>query len=155
LLWPITHVHRTGAHPPLGFDVVDSKLIRAHIADARKVLPVIPPDGSLTEYIVDNYVAMRAQETEDGDNAKGYTSPRVLLSILRLGQALARLRLADVVEKEDVDENHLRRKILTCEGGAELKKKKAVTLILSWVEEGEAEWKRAIAKLTSPGVYIP
>jgi DNA replication licensing factor MCM7 len=100
----ITHVHRTGAHPPLGFDVVDSKLIRAHIADARKVLPVIPPDGSLTEYIVDNYVAMRAQETEDGDNAKGYTSPRVLLSILRLGQALARLRLAEVVEKEDVDE---------------------------------------------------
>jgi DNA replication licensing factor MCM7 len=100
----ITHVHRTGAHPPLGFDVVDAKLIRAHIADARKVSPIVPPDGSLTEYIVDNYVAMRAQETEEGDNAKGYTSPRVLLSILRLGQALARLRLAEIVEKEDIDE---------------------------------------------------
>eukprot|EP00173_Palmaria_palmata_P001887 Plantae.Rhodophyta-Palmaria_palmata.ctg21232.p1 GENE.Plantae.Rhodophyta-Palmaria_palmata.ctg21232~~Plantae.Rhodophyta-Palmaria_palmata.ctg21232.p1 ORF type:complete len:172 (+),score=47.16 Plantae.Rhodophyta-Palmaria_palmata.ctg21232:152-667(+) len=47
---------------------------------------------------------MRAKETEDQDDAKGYTSPRVLLSILRLGQALARLRLAKVVEKEDVDE---------------------------------------------------
>lgn len=100
----VTHVHRTGNHPPLGFDVVDSKLIRAHIADARKVAPVIPPDGSLTEYLVDNYVAMRAKETEDEDDAKGYTSPRVLLSILRLGQALARLRLAKVVEKEDIDE---------------------------------------------------
>jgi DNA replication licensing factor MCM7 len=100
----VTHVHRTGVHPPLGFDVVDTKLIRAHIADARKVAPVIPPDGSLTEYIVDNYVAMRAKETEDGADATGYTSPRVLLSILRLGQALARLRLATVVEKEDIDE---------------------------------------------------
>lgn len=100
----VTHVHRTGSHPPLGFDVVDSKLIRAHIADARKVSPIIPPDGSLTEYLVDTYVAMRAKETEDEDDAKGYTSPRVLLSILRLGQALARLRLAKVVEKEDVDE---------------------------------------------------
>jgi DNA replication licensing factor MCM7 len=100
----VTHVHRTGSHPPLGFDVVDSKLIRAHIADARKVSPVIPADGSLTEYLVDNYVAIRAKETEDADDAKGYTSPRVLLSILRLGQALARLRLAKVVEKEDVDE---------------------------------------------------
>jgi DNA replication licensing factor MCM7 len=100
----ITHVHRTGVHPPLGFDVVETKLIRAHIADARKVAPIIPPDGSLTVYIVDNYVAMRAKETEDGADATGYTSPRVLLSILRLGQALARLRLATVVEKEDVDE---------------------------------------------------
>lgn len=100
----VTHVHRTGSHPPLGFDVVDSKLIRAHIADARKVAPIIPPDGSLTEYLVDNYVAMRAKETEDQDDAKGYTSPRVLLSILRLGQALARLRLAKIVEKEDIDE---------------------------------------------------
>lgn len=100
----VTHVHRTGAHPPLGFDVVDPKLIRAHIADARRVAPVVPRDGSLTEYIIDNYVAMRAQEVDDGTGAKGYTSPRVLLSILRLGQALARLRLAPVVEREDIDE---------------------------------------------------
>lgn len=100
----VTHVHRTGVHPPLGFEVVDSKLIRAHIADARKVSPVIPADGSLTEYLIDNYVAMRAKETADGTNAKGYVSPRVLLSVLRLGQALARLRLAKVVEKDDIDE---------------------------------------------------
>ncbi len=100
----VTHVHRTGSHPPLGFNVVDSKLIRAHIADARKVCPVVPPDGSLTEYLVDNYVAMRAKEAVDENDAKGYTSPRVLLSILRLAQALARLRLATTVERDDVDE---------------------------------------------------
>lgn len=100
----VTHVHRTGVHPPLGFEVVDSRLIRAHIADARRVTPVIPSDGRLTEYLIDNYVAMRAKETADGSNAAGYVSPRVLLSVLRLGQALARLRLAGAVEKADIDE---------------------------------------------------
>lgn len=100
----VTHVHRTGEHPALGFEVVDSKLIRAHIAEARRVNPVIPQESALTEYLVSNYVAMRAQEVDDGRDAKGYTSPRVLLSILRLAQALARLRLATVVDRADVDE---------------------------------------------------
>lgn len=100
----VTHVHRTGVHPPLGFDVVDPRVIRAHIAAARQVNPVIPKDGSLTEYLVNNYVAMRGQEVDDGREAKGYTSPRVLLSILRLAQALCRMRLSHVVERDDVDE---------------------------------------------------
>lgn len=100
----VTHVHRTGVHPALDFTVVDPKVIRVHIAAAREVNPVIPKNGSLTEYLVNNYVAMRAQEVDDGREAKGYTSPRVLLSILRLAQALCRLRLATVVRREDVDE---------------------------------------------------
>lgn len=100
----VTHVHRTGNHPRLNFEVVDPKAIRAHIAAARQVNPVIPKNGFLSEYLVNNYVAMRAQEAEDGREAKGYTSPRVLLSILRLAQALCRLRLARVVQREDVDE---------------------------------------------------
>lgn len=100
----VTHVHRTGAHPELGFEVVDPKVIRAHIAEARGVNPVIPKESALTEYLVNNYVAMRAQEVDDGREAKGYTSPRVLLSILRLAQALARLRLATIVDRSDVDE---------------------------------------------------
>lgn len=100
----VTHVHRTGNHPRLNFEVVSAKVIRAHIAAARQVNPVIPKNGSLMEYLVNNYVAMRAQEVEDGRQAKGYTSPRVLLSILRLAQALCRLRLAQTVQREDVDE---------------------------------------------------
>lgn len=100
----VTHVHRMGTHPPLDFNVADPKVIRAHIAAARLVNPIIPKNGSLTEYIVNNYVAMRAQEVDDGTQAKGYTSPRVLLSILRLAQALCRLRLATAVQREDVDE---------------------------------------------------
>lgn len=100
----VTHVHRTGAHPMLGFDVVDPKVIRAHIAEARKVNPTIPKNGALTEYLVSNYVAMRTKEIEEGREAKEYTSPRVLLSVLRLAQALCRLRLSETVERADVDE---------------------------------------------------
>lgn len=100
----VTHVHRTGAHPPLGFDVVDAKVIRGHIAAARQVNPTVPTDGSLTEYLVSNYVAMRAREVREGRDAREYTSPRVLLSVLRLAQAVARLRLSAIVERDDVDE---------------------------------------------------
>lgn len=99
----VTHVHRTGNHPSLGFEVVDAKVIRAHIAEARKVNPTIG-DGTLSEYLVSNYVAMRSTEVEDGREAKEYTSPRVLLSVLRLAQALCRLRLGDTVQRSDVDE---------------------------------------------------
>lgn len=100
----VTHVHRTGAHPDVGFTVVDPRVIRAHIADARKINPVVPRSGALTDYVINSYVAMRAAEVDAGKEAKGYTSARVLLSILRLAQALARLRLANVVDRADVDE---------------------------------------------------
>ncbi|CAN8065741.1 unnamed protein product [Agarophyton chilense] len=100
----VTHVHRTGAHPPLGFEVISPKVIRAHIAAARKVNPVVPKDGRITEFLVNNYVAMRGEDVEDGRDAHGYTSPRKLLSILRLAQALCRLRLADRVELADLQE---------------------------------------------------
>ncbi|PXF44006.1 DNA replication licensing factor MCM7 [Gracilariopsis chorda] len=100
----VAHVHRTGAHPPLGFTAISPKAIRAHIAAARKVQPVVPKSGLITDFLVNSYVSMRAENTEEGRDAQGYTSPRKLLSILRLAQALCRLRLAERVEKEDLDE---------------------------------------------------
>ncbi|KAI0565231.1 DNA replication licensing factor mcm7 [Gracilaria domingensis] len=100
----VTHVHRTGAHPPLGFEAISPKVIRAHIAAARKVNPVVPKDGRITDFLVNNYVAMRGEDVEDGRDAQGYTSPRKLLSILRLAQALCRLRLCERVELEDLHE---------------------------------------------------
>lgn len=100
----VTYVHRTGVHPSLGFDVVSARAIRAHIAEARGVDPVVGQDSGLTEYLVSNYVAMRGKEVDDGADAKEYTSPRILLSVLRIAQALARLRLCGRVERRDVDE---------------------------------------------------
>lgn len=100
----VTHVHRTGSHPALGFEPVDSAIMRAYIAEARRSpTPTIPADGLLGDYIVNNYVGMRAQDPEN-DNSGGYTGARTLLSILRLAQALARLRFSAEIGQGDLDE---------------------------------------------------
>jgi DNA replication licensing factor MCM7 len=60
----------------------------------------------MSEYIVSSYVQLRKQQKQDELDEKNYSyvSARTLLAVLRLSQALARLRLADVVRQEDVDE---------------------------------------------------
>ena len=52
------------------------------------------------------YVRLRKQGKEDEEQKKShtYTSARTLLGVLRLSQALARLRYSDEVEQGDVDE---------------------------------------------------
>jgi len=101
----VTYVHRTGKNPPLDFEPLDMKVLRAYIAKARAGPdPVVPDDGMLGEYIVGKYLVMREEEKDAGKDASGYTTARTLLSILRLAQALARLRLESVVVHEDVDE---------------------------------------------------
>ena len=56
----------------------------------------------MTDYVVSAYVEMRKEARTSKDMT--FTSARTLLGILRMSTALARLRLAAVVEKEDVDE---------------------------------------------------
>lgn len=60
----------------------------------------------MSEYIVSSYVQMRKQQQEDeaDDKSYSYVSARTLLGVLRLSQALARLRLDSVVGQSDVDE---------------------------------------------------
>lgn len=74
---------------------------RHYIAIARTKRPTVPPHVS--SYIVDSYVRLR-KISKDDEKAHTYTSARTLLGVLRLAQALARLRFADAVEVEDVDE---------------------------------------------------
>merc|ERR1712188_4922 len=75
---------------------------------ARRYSPYIPEE--LTQHIVRSYVSMRKDEDIDGQSEDGqaggttYTTARTLLSVLRLAQALARLRFEEEVIKEDVDE---------------------------------------------------
>lgn len=52
--------------------------------------PVVP--SILTEYIAAIYAEMRQVERQQTEAASTYTTPRTLLSILRLGQAMAKLR---------------------------------------------------------------
>jgi len=86
-------------------------VIKKYIAAARQVEPSVSPD--VAPYIVEAYVALRSQRTDvragkqfsKADNSDQTTmTARQLLSILRLSQALARLRLADTVTNQDVDE---------------------------------------------------
>jgi DNA replication licensing factor MCM7 len=71
---------------------------------ARQKRPTVPKQVSA--YVVDSYVRLRKQhkDQESANKAHTYTSARTLLGILRLAQALARIRFSDTVEHPDVDE---------------------------------------------------
>jgi hypothetical protein len=60
----------------------------------------------VSSYIVDSYVRLRKQSKDDAqrDRTHTHTSARTLLGVLRLAQALARLRFAAAVLHADVDE---------------------------------------------------
>jgi len=90
---------------------VTPRLLREYISRARKYHPVIPPDVS--PYIVEAYVELRMQDHNIGNRSRGGSNragdqtvmtARQLLSILRLSQAIGRLRFSDYVAREDVDE---------------------------------------------------
>ncbi|KAK4687318.1 DNA replication licensing factor MCM7, partial [Tremellales sp. Uapishka_1] len=100
----ITYVHMHNTHPTLDFEPVEPTLMRHYIAECRKVRPIVPP--AMSEYIVSSYVQMRKQQKEDEaeDKSYSYVSARTLLGVLRLSQALARLRMDSVVGQGDVDE---------------------------------------------------
>ncbi len=84
-------------------------ILREYISRARKFKPFVPED--VAPYIVEAYVGLRMQQNSGGQRSRKNDSgdqtamtARQLLSILRLSQALARLRFSDYVAREDVDE---------------------------------------------------
>ncbi|XP_031465949.1 DNA replication licensing factor MCM7 [Phasianus colchicus] len=97
----VTYVHQHSRQPPCAFQQLDMKLIRRYIATCKQKQPVVPP--ALCDYITAAYVEMR-KEAQAAADGTAYTSARTLLALLRMATALARLRLVDVVEKEDVNE---------------------------------------------------
>nr|POE63530.1 dna replication licensing factor mcm7 [Quercus suber] len=102
----VTHVHIHNKHPePQGASLIFSpNEVRQYVARARSKRPVVPKQVS--DYLVGAYVRLRQQQKRDeaGNKTFTHTSPRTLLGILRLSQALARLRFADEVITDDVDE---------------------------------------------------
>ncbi|XP_065079085.1 DNA replication licensing factor Mcm7 [Ochlerotatus camptorhynchus] len=96
----ITFVHSHGKQPPSRIKTLDMSLIRRYISLCKRKTPVITPE--LSEYIVNAYVELRREARNSRDMT--FTSARNLLGILRLSTALARLRLADEVDKDDVQE---------------------------------------------------
>ncbi|KAH5414991.1 DNA replication licensing factor MCM7 [Parastagonospora nodorum] len=101
----VTHVHMHNKHPEVQGGIVFSPAeVRQWVARARSYRPNVPKEVS--DYMVGAYVRMRQQQKRDEGSKKAFThtSPRTLLGVLRLAQALARLRFADEVISEDVDE---------------------------------------------------
>lgn len=100
----VTYVHQKGMAPPLDFDPISPKVLRAYIAQAKQVDPYVPPE--LTAHIVSSYVDMRQDDlaASRATGGRGSLTPRQLLSILRLAQALARVRFLDSVDQGCVDE---------------------------------------------------
>jgi DNA replication licensing factor MCM7 len=91
-----------GAWQTLDFVPLPASDLRAYVALARRVTPHFPRE--LTEYVASAYAELRQEEADVGDQAHSYTTARTLLSILRLAEALARLRFAPEVAQSDVDE---------------------------------------------------
>jgi len=96
----ICYVHKNNCQPPSNYVPIDMKLMRRYINKCKKQTPGIPEE--LTDYIVGAYCEMRKDARNNKDMT--FTSARTLLGILRLSTALARLRIVDTVEKEDVNE---------------------------------------------------
>lgn len=103
----VTHVHIHNSHPDAADDgslIFSPAEVRQWIARARSFRPNVPQ--SVADYVVGAYVRMRQQAKRD-ENAKrshAHTSARTLLGVIRLAQALARLRFSNEVVTEDVDE---------------------------------------------------
>ncbi len=107
----VTHVHQHLKNPDLGFTPVDPVVMKHYISMARMMNPHIPRE--LTNYIVEAYVALRSgamqtigrgQPSHDKKSDQTAITARQLLSILRLSQALARLRFVSAVTSDEVDE---------------------------------------------------
>lgn len=73
---------------------------RKYIAICKEKQPTIPEN--LKSMLVEEYVKIRNNARNQRDAL--FTSPRILLGAIRLATAKARLRLADVVIKEDIVE---------------------------------------------------
>jgi len=83
--------------------VYDARILRAYIKRARKFDPTISP--ALKKTLITKYVETRQKERgQDVDERVDYTTPRALLGLLRLCQALARVRFSEIVTQDDYEE---------------------------------------------------
>jgi DNA replicative helicase MCM subunit Mcm2 (Cdc46/Mcm family) len=104
----VLHVHKFLKNPDRAFTPLSPSEVKKCIAAAKTLDASVPHD--LTNYIVEAYVTLRQNDAAgtgrgaSKSNNQASMTARQLLSILRLSQALARLRLSRNVSHEDVDE---------------------------------------------------
>lgn len=102
----VAFVHMNNRHPDIGTDnvVFTPHEVRSYVAQARTYRPVVPE--SVSDYMIKTYVRLRDQQQRAEKKGKQFThtTPRTLLGVVRLAQALARLRFSNQVSQDDVDE---------------------------------------------------
>lgn len=106
----VLHVHKYKRNPEQIFKPIPPNAIKQYIAAARTINPSVPVN--LGSYITEAYVDLRARDAAGSapgsssrhTNDQNSMTARQLLSILRLGQALARLRLSNEISSQDIDE---------------------------------------------------
>ena len=79
-----------------------SAFLRAYILEAKKCDPVL--ERNVIDFLVNIYVNLRKEEKLNSGEGHTYTSARSLLALIRLSQAMARLRFAASVAQGDVEE---------------------------------------------------
>ena len=99
----VTQVHQKLAFVEERSTKVDAETMRSFIAYAQTFNPTIPAE--LHNYIVARYVEKRKFQ-RDGNEDLSYTyiTPRTLLAIIRISQAMAKFQFRDLVEQQDVDQ---------------------------------------------------
>eukprot|EP00835_Amoeboradix_gromovi_P003949 NODE_282_length_11867_cov_0.266995.p2 type:complete len:629 gc:universal NODE_282_length_11867_cov_0.266995:10899-9013(-) len=102
----VSHVHQTGRHPELGFTPLSPPAIREYVRLAKECNPTLT--RQVADHIVDIYVGLRSQERSTSrllnKDQIQHSTPRTLVSLIRLSMALARLRFSKLVEMTDVNE---------------------------------------------------
>ncbi|CEF67702.1 DNA replication licensing factor MCM7 [Strongyloides ratti] len=97
----ITFVHMNEKQPEQDGRVpLSMSFMRKYIAICKKKNPTVSPN--LSKRLVDMYVDLRKHARISNDST--YTSPRVLLGVIRMATAVARVRLADEVTMADIEE---------------------------------------------------
>ncbi|KAK6052447.1 MCM2/3/5 family protein [Cooperia oncophora] len=97
----ITYVHMNAKQPEVeGMKPISMRLIRRLIEVAQRRNPIV--GDALRERLVEMYVDMRRVSRESDDTT--FASPRLLLSVIRMSTALARLRLSNTVTPDDIEE---------------------------------------------------
>ncbi|TLD25134.1 hypothetical protein PspLS_05530 [Pyricularia sp. CBS 133598] len=105
----VAYVHMNSRHPDItaggdGGVIFTPHEMRSYVAEARTYRPTVPT--AVSEYLIKTYVRMRDSQRRAEKQGKQFThtTPRTLLGVVRLAQALARLRFASLVSQDDVDE---------------------------------------------------
>ena len=99
----VTSVHQKLTAPTQTMNTVSSDVMRSYIAYAQTFSPTIPAE--LHNYIVARYVEKRKFQREGKEELSyTYITPRTLLAIIRISQAMAKFHFRNSVAQKDVDQ---------------------------------------------------